>query len=760
MDFQTMFNLEIYNTILSVLTLLSACFVIILLIFYFICLFLKFKKNKGKVVDKYSFWMFITILLSGVLVLLFANKSSTECDIKGLFDSVYSSLKLFYADGTAKFFLENKTANTAYQILYYFIVFLAPFTLVSTVLSYFDNSFNRWKLKRYARHTKKNIIIFSELNHQNLEIVRNFKKPQLKAPEEPKKVDLNEVPNAFFNHNAFYQLEIKNKNYFVFCDVYKENNENSTELVDLAHEEGCILLKEDIVSVHKHIRDTLEKKCNKKLIRYFISGVDETENVRQAVEIAETEQAIKISKSESKKDTRLKNLAIITFTEGESNGRILEALNKEKGVFVLRIKPSLLTAIDILTNEENWLIKEEKKKEPTVEATDEAIKEATETTNEFDKEKDLKVLVLGVGRFGFEIGKFLSWYYQREKGNISIHFVDKDTDIKNRLYGSYRDFFEYKPDLDKRDQDACFNCKLHEGVDVFSESFTALLNNIYKNGDAAGIDAVYCALGDDTTNVEAALHVRKLIDRINHEKLSAINLEYIDNHSEKIANLIAVKKQEIEQKTNVNDSEKAEKAQDDIYCETIRALKEEYSTKINTITNQTKIFSLVHSNKIKDSINKSTGFIKDCNINIVGADSSVYGYNNIFNHDIEANYVRKRDKDLLRYNSSEYNRLSSISETLHYTYIESLYPKIIGDENYNELRRKIGNKRWNAYMLSIGYTHFPEQNEKRELLFGIDQYMKDAPEFPERKWHRGGWHNSIVPYDKLPEEEQRNNYTE
>ena len=70
-----------------------------------------------------------------------------------------------------------------------------------------------------------------------------------------------------------------------------------------------------------------------------MSGADETENVRQAVEIAELEN-----------NTKLKNLAIITFTERESNGRILEALNTREGFFVLRLKPSLLTAIDILTN--------------------------------------------------------------------------------------------------------------------------------------------------------------------------------------------------------------------------------------------------------------------------------------------------------------------------------------------------------------------------------------------------------------------------
>lgn len=745
MDFKTIFNDETYNLVLP------AFFTIILLIFYIRCLVLKFKSNKGKVVDGYSFKMFITILISGVLILLFSDKYQAKFDFTSFIDALYSSLKLFYADGTAKFSIENKIWNSIYQVLYYFLVFLAPFTLVSTVLSYFDNFFNLKKLKGYAWATHKNIIIFSELNHKNLSIVKNFKKPELTAPEEQNNVDLNTVSNAFFNHKAFYQLESENKNIFVFCDVYKENNETSTELVDLAHEEGCILLKEDIVSVHKQIRKTLERKCNKKLIRYFMSGADETENVRQAVEIAELEN-----------NTKLKNLAIITFTERESNGRILEALNTREGFFVLRLKPSLLTAIDILTNKKNWLIKkeeEEKEENPTEKST----KETKEEPKPLDKEKDLKVLVLGVGRFGFEIGKFLSWYYQRERGNISIHFIDQATDIKTRLYGSYSDFFKYKPDLEHRDQDACFKCEIHEGIDVFSENFTILLNDIYYNNEnaVAGIDAVYCALGEDTTNVEAAIHVRKLLDRFNYEKLSKINLKYIEDNSEKINSLITVIKQELKKATNEKHAIKLEKAQEESYCEITNKLKKEYNTQIESITSQTKIFALVHSDKIKSSIDNSTGFIKDCNINIVGADSTVYGYKNIFNLDIEANRVRKRNDNLIKYNSSEYHRLSSIAETLHHEHIEALYPasnEKKATEAYKDFRRKIGNKRWNAYMLSIGYTCFPIQEQKREQLFEINKYIKGAPNFPMSKWHRGSWHNSIVPYNVLPEEEKNNNY--
>jgi len=671
---------------------------LVLLAIYFCCFYQKFKNNRGKVVDGYSVLMFISLLTSGFLILLPADKNNPGFNI---LESIYCSLKLFYADGTARFNLEDTALNIMYRGMYYALCFLAPLTLVCTVLSHFDNFINIIKIYKHSILPKRNIIIFSELNYKNLAIVKNSKKYKLQK-EKANNNSNNKYSNDFFNYDKYCELEANNKKVFIFCDVYKQNTEASCELIEKALEMECILLKEDIVSVHKLIRKSLVRTSKDKLTRYFLSSSDENENVSQAVEI---------TKIENEKESKLKNLALFTFAEQDANGYILEALNTCNDFFVLRLKPSLMTAIDILTKEDNWLIKTEK-----------------------DLEKDLKVIILGLGKYGFEIGKFLSWYYQREKGNISIHFIDKENEITKHLSGSYYDFLNYFPNLYKRDQNACFNIKIHEGIDVFSYNFTHLLEDIYYK-DTPGLDAVFCVLGDDNTNIEAALHVRKLLDRLNHKKLYNINKDVVENIDDETTITLA----------------------NDYSCDDYDYINKKLNDKI-------KIFSLVHSDQIKNNLCNSSGFIEKCNIEFVGEDSSVYSIKNIFDAELESNRVRKRVKDtknnnakdnvLLKYNSNEYRRLSSISEALHFEYIESIYPKKSTKE-YIQMRRKIGNKRWNAYMLSIGYTYFDDVLEK----YRKDLYHKKDEKLPMRKWSRGKWHNSIVPFDMLSKDEQNNNYT-
>ena len=728
-----------------------------LLVFYFCCFYQKFKNNRGKVVDGYSVLMFISLLTGGFLILLPADKNNPGFNI---LESIYCSLKLFYADGTARFNLEDTALNIMYRGMYYALCFLAPLTLVCTVLSHFDNFINIIKIHYYALHPKRNIIIFSELNQKNLSIVKNFKEEDNKKKDNKKRIikkritqkkDNKKNTNAFFNYNEYYNLENENKKIFIFCDVYKQNTEASSELVEAALEAGCILLKEDIVSIHKNftqykiIRKILFRTSKRKLTRYFLSSTDENENVSQAVEIAKIEKDFLLKKSSektenelvsqanknAKKESNLKNFALFTFAEQDANGYILEALNTCDDFFVLRLKPSLMTAIDILTNSDNWLTK---------------------------TEKDLKVLILGLGKYGFEIGKFLSWYYQRKKGNISIHFADKDNAILENLSGSYYDFLNYSPNLNKRDQNACFEIKIHKGINVFSDDFTHLIEDIYDKANP-GIDAVFCALGDDNTNIEAALHTRKLLDRLNHKKLYNINKDAV----EKVKN--------IDDETDiifscVNDINKNNNSSKVIELSTTDYSCDDYVYENKKLNDKIKIFSLVHGDKIKNNLCKSSGFIQKCNIRFVGEDSSVYSIKNIFDAELESNRVRKRVKDtknnntkdnvLLKYNSDEYIRLSSISEALHFEYIESIYPKKSTKE-YIQMRRKIGNKRWNAYMLSIGYTHFDDVPEEyRKALYRLKDKNQSIP---MRKWSRGKWHNSIIPFDMLPEKEQNNNYT-
>lgn len=663
--------------------ILSVIFLVISIILYIIKIF---KKNSIKI-DWYLFFVFVSLFFSGFFIVFFSEKDNINDSesLTNFAESLYMSLKLFFAGGSAKFDFPNLIINRHYKTVYYIIAFYAPLTLVSTIFYLFDGVLKNIKFCFWS--FRRNVIAFSELSEQNIAIAENYEKQKQKQKNE--EVEDNGVSHAFFNLVKFNRCS-KKKNLVVFCN---SNTECSSDLIEKANEYGYILFKNDIISFHSKVRK-LRFNSNDKLMMYFLSGTKENENVHYAMEISRIE--------EGKKDVdkRFKNLAIFVFSESDADGHIIETLNTQETFFVKRIKPSLLMAIDIVTNKDNWLVSQSQE----------------------SKEKDLKILILGLGDYGFELCKFLSWYYQRLEGNITLYLVDSKENVAEQYSGLYKDFLSYKPNLFARDQNACFECKIYNGVDVFSNKFANVLKTIYKEPkidlSGNGIDAVFCVLGNDKKNIEAALQVRKLIDRINYNKLKKMNLNEVSTF---------------------------------------------FSSQYNDMLKyDTKIFSVVHSELINRNI-PNEGYIKDCNIKFVGKDSSVYSCNNIFDVLLEVQAFKKhsertKDNTITGFNNSEYNRNSSIAESLFNKFIEELYSKEDENQDYRECRQKIGNKRWNAYMLSIGYTCFPVKSSKiREQLFQMSSEKKI--DLPMRKWKRGMWHNSIIPFDKLPKKEQINNYT-
>lgn len=665
-----------------------------LLLISIFCFLKKFAKNTSNIIDSTSLIIFISILLSGFFVMLFADKDSSNELGTNIIESLYMSLKLFYADGTARFTNQSETLGFVLNTIYYVLAFYAPLTLICTVLSHFSPFFKMIRIKHLSCKKHNNIIIFNELNEKNFAIAKNYKYNKVTDYE---KVNHNtDFKNCFYNTEKYYQLNSTNKLTIIFCDVYKQNTESFSDLSQKAIDENFFLFKDDIISLHSHIRKSLSKNSTHKLIRYFLSGIDETENIHHSVEIANTEKSFG-------KDC-IKNLALFTFAEGDANGHILESLNTCDDFFVKRIRPSKLLSIDIVT--ENKLI-------------DKSIDE--------NIEKDIKILIVGTGNYGFEIGKFLSWYYQRLKGNIIIYFFDKDPNIKSTFSGIYDDFINYKKSPDANPElNPCFELKFYEGINVFSDEFSKLLKDKIYCDNHDGIDAVFCTLGNDNLNLDAAIHIRTLIDRINHKKLSQINLNRLDSSSAL-------------DKTNLN-----------------QYLMPEYRFENDTLYNNIKIFAVVHDDRVTSDVNSIEKFSQHgYDIILVGSNSSLYCTKNIFDLDKEIAALSNNDhakSGISEYYKEEYRLLSSLSSTFHNELIEELYIREDTDK-YRQLRQKISCKRRNAYLISNGYTHFETDEKYREILF---ENKDNYDILPMRKWKRGKWHNSIVPFDSLPSAEQEN----
>lgn len=634
----------------------------------------KIRKNKTQITDINSVLMFVFVWASAFFILIYADKT-VDGNILSIVESAYSALKMFYADGTARFNLDSDFYTAVFRIAYYVIAFYAPLSLIYTVLASFDNVINKIKIKRLAK--KRNVFVFNELNDRSLAIAENYCKNF--EGYSNFSGDFANCKNDFYNCKNYNYLMKKNKKLFLFCDVYKQNTEVSNELISKALSLGGLVFKDDIVSLHRHTAKSLAKQ-NKKLVSYFLCGYDETENVRHAVEIAKLQHK-----------TPVENFGIFTFAGGQTNGHIIESLNKTEAFFVKRLNPALMMAMDVVSAKENQLV------------------------NTANAEKDLNVLIVGVGNYGLELCKTLSWYYQRKSGKINLHLIDKNATTSDKLLGLNQAFFDGCVGSADRENFEQYEIKIHSDLDVFGPKFTEFLNGTTQN--ECGFDAIFVAMGDDNLNTDAALHIRRLLDRNHFGSFAKIN-ENFENFG-----------------SNVD--------------------TEYFYFDGNKLHDKIKIFSIVHNDQIKANIDDSSEVSQNMGVAFVGSNSCVYSCNNIFNSVLESQALShhiNRGQTFTDYTASEYNILSSLSEVVHHKFIDSLYTS--HTEDYIQMRQKIGNKRWNTFLRGLGYISFDINDNERKALFD----NRHISPLPKRHWHRGKWHNSIVEFDRLPKREQENNY--
>lgn len=613
---------------------------------------------------------FCLLVLSGG-TLFFGYKFVGDYSLQGVVESLYSAVKLFFADGdlydTANPPLPAGSAlSMAYFALYYIICGVTVYCTAAAVISIFKNFAALGELKRRGR--RKNLCVFSELSEKTLAIADSISASKTGGTQE----------DACFFTRPLHELDGKSKLSFVFCEVFAQNAEHYYELTERARKLGALCIKQDITEVHARLRRAgCYKKSATRVTRFFLAGEDQAENVRQAIIIADTEKA-----AEEKK--RIQNLAIFAFATGDVNGEALGSLNSfntdRASFFVRRLNPAVMLAYNLLADKKHYLV---------------------DTQN---PEKELTVLVAGMGQYGTEIIKMLSWFYQRRQGGITIHVVDREIGIADRMRALCPALTDYTLPQDNTDDMRC-SLVFHEGVDLFSGTFCNLVKT-----DLADIDAAFITLGDDDANAEAAVHLRSQLDRAHYDDIVQKTENYMIFGEEETTDLV-------------------------------------------------RIFAVVHNDKRCNNFVIGTRY----GIRFIGNDSTVYAYGNIYDHEKECAAIREHQNKrhlptvvqaVNSYNANEQDRLSSLARTYHDDFYRFLYEDDWHADAALEKRRRTENKRWNAYMRACGYVCMNDAltADEREDLF---LHHKGAP---QRQWPRGKWHNSIAPYSRMGAKEQANNY--
>lgn len=263
----------------------------------------------------------------------------------------------------------------------------------------------------------------------------------------------------------------------VFTDVVEREDETFYELSSRAKALGAILFKDDILS------PSFQWHKKKSEIIFFIIGGNEAENITHSLEI--------IKKYKERDNTKL----YLFSSTKESELSLLNVMkDTERKVEVHRVNETRTLIYRTLYEKGDVLF-------------DRAIEGGL-----FSK-KYINVVVLGMGNYGTEIVKALSWFCQMDDYKLTIHAFDKDEKVESKFKALCPDLLS--TDYDGSDDgDADYSIIFHAGIDITTFEFVDCLKTLK---DEKQVTFVFISLGSDEENVNAAVNVRMICKRLGME---------------------------------------------------------------------------------------------------------------------------------------------------------------------------------------------------------------------------------------------------
>lgn len=248
------------------------------------------------------------------------------------------------------------------------------------------------------------------------------------------------------------------KRMIVFTDVFEKNEEESYELVEHARALGALCFQKDIAVVNfaMHAVDTE--------MAFFIIGEDSGENTKQAITL--------IRKYRDRERT-----SVYVVSTGVDSELLLSTTEKGK-VKVRRIN-EVQALISRTLYDEGFRI--------------------------FESAQDgtISAVIVGMGQYGTEMTKALSWFCQMDGYRLEMNVFDKKKNSKGRLSALCPDLMKqpYNGDFSTAGE-AHYKISVHGDVHAETKEFLDQLREIPKP------TYVFVALGNDEKNIEMAVRIR------------------------------------------------------------------------------------------------------------------------------------------------------------------------------------------------------------------------------------------------------------
>ena len=252
----------------------------------------------------------------------------------------------------------------------------------------------------------------------------------------------------------------------VFMDVFENHEESIFELCEKARELKAVCFKKDIVDISWNVHS--KRSC----VSLFAIGENESENIEQSIKLVEAYK-------------NLPNFRLYVFsTRVESE--VLFQTAVDGGMRVRRVNVIRSLISQTLYREGGSLF---------------------EGAIDCGTHKLISVVLIGLGRYGTEMLKALSWFCQMDGYQVKIHVFDQRNDAEERFTALCPELMAPERNGTATPGEAQYHIVIHGGMDVQTARYADCFHAIRP------ISHVFVALGDDGRNVEAAINARIMCER-------------------------------------------------------------------------------------------------------------------------------------------------------------------------------------------------------------------------------------------------------
>ncbi|MGN0115803.1 MAG: hypothetical protein ACI396_10790 [Acutalibacteraceae bacterium] len=615
--------------------------------------------------------------------------------------SVHNAFRVFILDGEFDIIKDavanlSVTSRAMYSFYVALLYVIAPVLTFSNVLSLFKNL--KGEL-RFALHKNRPFYIFSELNEKSIALANSISKRYLESKD-----------------------KTQGKPVLVFTDVFEKDEESGYELLLKAHDMGAICLKKDIIRINV--------KRKRARVEFFLIGENESENVEQAIRL-----------NQEYKNCDDKPISIYIYSTKPSAGYVLDSI--DKGDYML---DAALT--EHIKNDPIGFLEERSFESEQIDSRyyirriDNVEMLAVETLTDqkvldvlFGKSNDktISIMIIGVGSYGKEFLKNALWLSQVLGYKVEINVFDalySSNGAQRNLVKSLAqewpeiiDNTESRSFVRNKKGDSVYDIHIFDGVDCFTSDFDDLfVSGEYKNR-LKKTQLAIVSLGDDDKNIEAAVMLRALFDRINSVSNEDLSKLRDDDRENKDLPLIYSVVYDDKKSANLNSNQNklgiVDYQKDSFHINFIGNLQSQFSYDLIDKQKQLEIKAMdYHLDWLRrDVVNKEH--------------SKQLDINQVFDK------VMTKTKAYMNY---EYYRKSSISRAVHEKLLQKISKYVVFtrvDEHDPQCRCPICKQasvtehmRWNAFMRTMGYRYSKNRCDRAKM------------------------HNDIVVWDDLNSKEQ------